>query len=135
VALGGVTLFRPTGKKSIWGSLLASLLLKTDGLSYLREPPISSRDCRLRQRRSYIRSGSMTRRRVMGRGSSDERLAAVQLRRSDLSAVCLLSAVFPDRRRWQQSAAGCENDRALDDDRCSLNAHEAVLRCRGDVGL
>jgi hypothetical protein len=33
----------PDGEKSIWGPLLASLSLKTDGVSYLREPPISSR--------------------------------------------------------------------------------------------
>src|SRR5271155_1014311 len=134
-ALGGVTLFRPTEKKSIWGPLLASLSLKTDGVSYLREPPISSRGCRLPQRRSYIRSGSMTRRRAMRRGSADKRLAAAQFGRSDLSAVCLISAVFPDRCQGQQSAAGCENDRALDDNRCFLNAHETVLRCGGYVGL
>jgi hypothetical protein len=54
---------------------------------------------------------------------------------ANLSAVCLLSAVFPDLRQGQQSAAGCENDRAFDDNGCFLNAHETVLRCGAYVGL
>jgi hypothetical protein len=61
--------------------------------------------------------------------------ATPAIRRSKLSAVRYVSGVFPDRCPGQQSAAGRENHRTLDDNGRFLNAHETVLRCGAYVGL
>jgi hypothetical protein len=71
---------------------------------------------------------------LKGLGPNSDR-PAVQLGRSNLSAVRLISGLFPDRCQGQQSAAGRENHRTLDDNGRFLNAHETVLRRSGYVGL
>src|SRR5260370_41457322 len=57
--------------------------------------------------------------------NSDRR--AVQFRRSNLSAVCLLSRPFPDRCQGQQSVPGRENHRTLHNNGRFFNPPRSAL--------